>query len=152
MGLRRVIVPVSPGLFSAVGLLMADVQHDYSRTLLKTIHDIVDSEAAQVDRVFGELEQQARRDLASEGFAPEQVALDRSVAMHYLGQSYELLIAAPPGAVTPAALREVAETFCREHERVYGYQEGVSRVQLVAARLKARGLTPPSYADLGVKR
>ena len=150
MGLRRVIVPVSPGLFSALGLLMADVQHDYSRTALKAMPEIGVADVDHLNHVFAELEQQARADLTSEGFAPEQVAMDRSVAMHYLGQSFELLIAATSGRLELIDLQELAATFCREHERVYGYREDVSRVQLVAARLRARGLTAkPSYADIG---
>ncbi|MBI4636767.1 MAG: hydantoinase B/oxoprolinase family protein [Candidatus Rokubacteria bacterium] len=150
MGLRRVIVPVSPGLFSALGLLMADVQHVYSRTVLRTVREMDGADVGRLNHVFAEFEGQALTDLASEGFGSEQVALDRSVTMHYLGQSYELVVEAPRGTVDVTTLEQLATIFCAEHERVYGYREDVSRVQLVAARLRARGLTAkPSYAEIG---
>ncbi|MBI1736963.1 MAG: hydantoinase B/oxoprolinase family protein [Candidatus Rokubacteria bacterium] len=150
MGLRRVIVPISPGLFSALGLLMADVQHDYSRTVLRAVPEMDGDAVERLNDVFADLERQARTDLVSEGFGPERVELDRSLAMHYLGQSFELLIPTPDGRLDTAAIAESAAVFCHEHERVYGYCEDVSRVRLVSARLRARGCTPkPSYAEIG---
>jgi 5-oxoprolinase (ATP-hydrolysing) len=150
MGLQRVLVPTSPGLFSALGLLMADVQHDYSRTLLRSIHGFNDHDLEALNRVFDELVQQARADLSGEGFEGDRVVLERSVSMHYHGQSYELTVPAGEPLRQPADVRRLAAEFCAEHERAYGYKEDVSRVQLVGVRIKARGVTPKTaYAELG---
>ena len=72
IGLRRVVVPVAPGLFSALGLLMADVQHKHSRTMLKPVQDLASDDVARVNAIFMELEAKALNDLTLEGYEPER--------------------------------------------------------------------------------
>jgi 5-oxoprolinase (ATP-hydrolysing) len=150
MGLKRVLIPSSPGLFSALGLLMADVCHDYSRTIRKSVDGFSDDDLISVNRAFAELKYQALADLAVEGFDGDRVSLNRSVSMHYAGQSYELTVPVATNILNVAGMLDLATRFCSEHERAYGYREDVSRVRLVGVRIKAVGRTPkPSYRNLG---
>jgi len=123
----RVLIPGSPGVLSALGMLAADIIKDYVRTVM------LPSEAAQarVDAVFSELEQQGRADLAREGFSSEQVAVERLLDLRYLGQSYELVV-----PYTDKVTGAVA-SFHTAHERRFGYHNPLEHVQVVSVRLKA---------------
>ena len=153
MGLRQVLVPVSPGLFSALGLLMADVQHTYSRTLLKPVRDLDSADLERVNAIFAELEAKALDDLALEGYERSGVVTERSVTMQFIGQSFELVVPAPAaGTLQIEDLRRLAGAFSEDHARTYGYKEAASRVQLVGLRVTGRGITPkPRYAEIGVQ-
>jgi N-methylhydantoinase B/oxoprolinase/acetone carboxylase alpha subunit len=150
MGLQRVLVPNSPGLFSALGLLMADVQHKHSRTVLKTIRHISDGDVEHCNEVLEALEQQARQELLAEGHPGAAIEIERSATMQYLGQSYELVVDLPAGRLERGEFAELAQRFSDDHQRTYGYQEDASRVQLVNLRISARAITKKgSYAQIG---
>jgi len=150
MGVKRVLVPNTPGLFSALGVLMADVRRVRSRTLLRTATTMDDADAHAAGGILSALEQDVAADLELEGFTAGRVTFDRTAAMQYLGQSDEMIVSIPPGPVDTATIRAMADAFSREHERAYGYQEDASRVQLVSLRVTGCGsVAKPDYADIG---
>lgn len=127
----RVLIPANPGAFSALGVLLADVVKDYSRTVMLTV------EAGQalprsITAEFARLEKQAARDLRAEGFTAAQSQLVRTLAMRYRGQSFELEI-----AVTGDVLR----AFHQAHQARYGHADSSKAVEIVSLRLRAIGLT-----------
>lgn len=126
-----VLVPTTPGVLSALGMLTADVIKDYVRTVM------VPSEAAQeiVDVTFRELEVQGLTELAQEGFTPAQIGLERLLDLRYVGQSYELMIPFEQKMI------EVVSSFHKAHERRFGYSDMNERVQVVNVRLNVRGAT-----------
>ena len=76
--------------------------------------------------------------------------LRRSAALHYTGQAHELVLPVPDGPLDAGATAALAQSFCAEHQRVYGYAEPPERVQLVAVRLRATLTTAkPRYEDIG---
>ncbi len=138
LGMKRIIVPPSPGLFSAFGLLYADLEHHYSRTLRRLTRD---SDAHEIASAWGELEEQARDQLRRDGIADAHARIRRSAALHYKGQSFELVVGAPEGTIDDAYLAALAEAFAREHERVYGHRARPEEpVELVAVRVTGIGL------------
>jgi N-methylhydantoinase A len=128
LGIPRVIVPQFPGALSAVGLLLADVRKDYSRTLL------IDAEgaASRLNRTLNDLHRIGMRELRSEGFSPQQIHIQSFVDLRYRGQSYELSI--------PLTPRYIAE-FHTTHERRYGYANADKAVELVNVRAAFLGRT-----------
>lgn len=137
LGIDKVIVPAAPGVFSAFGLLYADVEHHYSRTQRRLLRT---SDPAEIGALWAELEDEGRAQLAREGFPPERQTRRRTASMHYKGQTFELTVAAPDGAIDASALEALAETFHREHETVYGHRASDDEpVELVTLRLLARG-------------
>jgi N-methylhydantoinase A len=124
-----VLIPTTPGVLSALGMLAADIIKDYVRTIM------VPSEKAQarVGTVFTQLEEQGRADLAQEGFSPEQITLERYLDLRYVGQAFELVVPFE-GDVAQAVVN-----FHAAHERRFGYSDPKERVQVVNTRLKARG-------------
>jgi N-methylhydantoinase A len=123
-----VLIPTTPGVLSALGMLAADVIKDYVRTVM------LPSEEAQdgVKTVFRELEEQGRADLVREGFSFEQVAIEHFLDLRYVGQSYEIVVPFID-EVTKAVTN-----FHAAHERRFGYNNPLERVQVVNVRIKAR--------------
>ena len=138
LGIGRIVVPPAPGLFSSFGLLHAEVEHHYVRTYRARTRQVA---GGQLDRVFAELEAEARAQLAVDGFGPAAMQLARSADLRYQGQSFELTVAIEPGPLDGPAIARLDEAFAREHERTYGHRAGPQEpVELIALRLVARGV------------
>jgi N-methylhydantoinase A len=152
LGIKRVIVPPSPGLFSAFGLLYADVEHHFSRTYRRLVSAI---DPPELERVIAGLEDQARALLAAEGFAGARMILTRSARLLYHGQSFELTVMLPDGRLERAQLAALEEAFGQEHERTYGHRAGPEEpVELVSVQVVGRGLpeTPRLPERLSLSR
>ena len=128
LGMPRVVVPQFPGALSALGLLLADVRKDYSRTLL------IDSRRAnpRLKSVLSELQKNGMEDLQAEGFKKNEIQSMNSVDLRYRGQSYEL---------TVPLTGDFIERFHEAHERRYGYANRGRDVELVNARTTFLGRT-----------
>ena len=124
-----VIVPTSPGALSAIGVLVADVIKDQSRTVMFTYGP---KQIARLGKVFGEMEREATKVLRAEGFAPTRQRHERSLAMRYRGQSFELEVSKTGG--------DLAAAFHRVHRERYGYAQEQSEIEIVSARLRSFGL------------
>ncbi len=125
----RILVPASPGALSANGVLTADVVKDQSRTVML---DGVLGVESRLARVFDEIEQQARGDLRREGFAADKQRHERSLAVRYKGQSFELQIKQTAG--------DIAGAFHRTHRARYGYAQERNVVEIVSARVRSIGV------------
>jgi len=138
IGIRRIVVPLHPGLGSAFGAALADLRvdriwtHGYRSTNL---------DPSRFDERFNALTASAIRDLREEGFAGEPVVL-RSMSMRYLGQNYEQDIPVPPGPITAQSLHEVMRRFDRQHEQFYGYHISGETMEFVHFNVSAIGRTP----------
>jgi len=127
--IARVIVPESPGALSAIGVVTADVIKDQSRTLMLEIKKGI---AKELDAVFKQMEQTARAVLRQEGFQDSQQRHERSLAVRYRGQSFELELRQTEG--------NIAASFHRAHHARYGYAQENNPIELVSARLRSSGL------------
>src|SRR6516164_4694212 len=114
-----VLVPPAPGVFSAVGLLEAELEHHLVRTLNAPLAELTEDD---VESAFEALAEEAR------SLMREPVVIDRAVDAKYAGQSFELTIQLP-GPRAPVAA--IAEAFAREHERTYGHRADADPVQIV---------------------
>jgi N-methylhydantoinase A len=126
----RILVPASPGALSANGVLTADVVKDQSRTVMLEARAGVEPTLA---RVFREIEKQASADLRREGFAQSKQRHERSLAVRYQGQSFELQIKQTRG--------NIAGAFHRAHLARYGYAQEDNAVEIVSARVRSIGVT-----------
>ncbi len=135
----RILVPRTPGVLSALGMTIADLIKDYSQTIMAT-QDVLDG--ATLDTIFAPLETRARDDLLKEGIQPQQIVLERSLDMRYVGQSHEITVPQPPDGAWLSA-------FHAAHERLYGHRHDEEPVQVINARLRAIGRGPkPIFAPL----
>ena len=145
LGVPRVLVPENPGLFSAQGMLHADVLKDYSRTVMLA-HEATSIEA--LDGLFMALEAQARDDLLAEGITPDAMELERLVDMRYAGQSFELPVPWPARHDASPSMQALGQSFHTLHEATYGAAFPGKAMEVVTLRLRARGfLEQPPMAE-----
>jgi len=136
--MKQIVVPPSPGLFSSFGLLYADVEHHYSRTVQRVVRDM---DPPALTDVWRTLEDQAREQLKIDGFSADQMRFRRSANMHYKGQIFELTVPAPDGDFDKSKVAQLEEAFGQEHERTYGHRAGPEEpVELVNAQLIGMGI------------
>ena len=124
-----IIMPTAPGALSAVGVLVADVVKDQSRTVMFTLRS---KQVSKLTAVFREMEREAAAVLRREGFPPASQRHERALAMRYRGQSFELLIEKTSG--------DVGASFHRAHRERYGYAQEGSEIEIVSARLRSIGI------------
>lgn len=141
LGMRRVLVPPSPGLGSAFGALAATVRVDAIRSVYLTD---ARTTAAEVDSLFEDLESQARADFASQG-TDTSPDVRRSIAMRYQGQNYEQEVPVPSGTIDDAALAAIYADYGRLYEEFYGYRLDGIPIELVQLSVIVSG----SPSDLG---
>ena len=134
----RVLVPLTPGVLSALGMLVAAPARDNSRTIMRPLDGLT---AADIAAVFAPLTAQARREMAEEGHDPATLALRGALDLRYAGQAHELTVAAPPDADAAA----MTAAFHAAHAARYGYARPEAAVELVTARLTVTAAhTPPT--------
>jgi N-methylhydantoinase A len=136
LDIARIVVPPYPGLFSALGLLAADVEQIYTRSVLIELQRL---DPARGNALLEEMAARATVDLAGEGFGAERTEIVRFADLRYRKQISELMLPLPEQPLDARALAALEEAFHREHERTYGYAIREERVELVAFKLRARG-------------
>jgi N-methylhydantoinase A len=149
LGMAGVIVPLYPGVFSAIGLLMSDVKHDYIRSRMTPIGELTSSD---VETVFAQLETRAREDLQRDGFADSDIRIERALDMRYAGQGYEITMSCT--ADETQALAHLRKEFDLEHQRQFGHSAPEEPVEMVSYRVRGVGLVPavsmPKYTPKGL--
>jgi N-methylhydantoinase A len=138
LSIARIVVPADPGLFSAHGLLGAELRASTLRALATA-----DAAAGEIEALFAGDEVRAREALVAQGAAAAAIATKREADARYAGQSFELTIpAAAP--FDEAALRALQDAFHARHEQVYGFSSPAETVELVNVRCTARAPVPSS--------
>ena len=136
----QIIVPNSAGALSAIGVLTADVVKDQSRTTMLEVSPGVEK---KLDQTFKEMERTAAVALRREGFPPRKQRHERSLALRYKGQSFELEIKRTGG--------NIAAEFHRAHQERYGYAQEANVVEIVSARVRSSGIVEKIVEQRSVK-
>ena len=132
VGITRVLVPPYPGISCAMGLLQTDVKHNYLRSRMSALESVpVDD----LNAIFTELEERARRDAEQEGFSAEEVRIERQLDMRYPYQGYELTVACPVEDLSDADKPAIVSAFDQEHETVYGTSAPGEKPEVVNVRV-----------------
>jgi N-methylhydantoinase A len=135
LGLKRIIVPPLPGVFSAFGLLVADAEH-HARQSIRVRLDAADP--GRITEIIAALTEAGAQRLQRDGFDPERQSFQRAASARYAGQSSEIEVALPDSTITPTL---IAEAFAEEHEKTYGFRAPDSeQVELIGLSVMARGL------------
>ena len=131
VGIPRVIVPPSPGAFSAFGALCSALSKDRSRTVLEPLAT-ASLEAAE--SAFAAMLAELRAEFAAESADVSVFAEERQLDMRYRGQAHELTITVPCGAALP----EVMERFEAAFERQFGRRDSGRGIEVVNLRVTGR--------------
>jgi N-methylhydantoinase A/oxoprolinase/acetone carboxylase beta subunit len=127
----KVIIPRFAGVLSALGLLMANSIKDYSRSLIRLAQK---TSPEDLEKVFKEMKKQALEEMTGDGFAPEDILIERQLDLRYLGQSYELTV---PFRSDPFHNYSYINDFHRQHRRLFSYHHQDRPVEIVNLRIKA---------------
>ena len=133
VGVKEIIIPPSPGVFSAFGFLVADLAHNYVKTSYSLCSE---TSWDEVEKIFSLLEESGNTQLERDKIPIKSRRINKSVDMRYIGQSHELNV-----TVTDIEDLEKAITrFHEVHERYYGYSMPKEEVAIVNYRLVALGV------------
>jgi N-methylhydantoinase A len=132
LGMRQVIVPPAPGVFSAVGLLFSPTEQEFVRTLLLRTRD---ADTAALENAYHALADEAVSSLERDGITASTASLTRLADLRYVGQAYELTVPVPEGSIDR---ERIVHNFVSEHERTYGHSSFEDPIELVSIRIRAR--------------
>ena len=137
LDITQIIIPPSPGVFSAFGLLFADVEHHFVRTYFKAFSELDLDEA---NSILNDLRNQGEGLLSAEGFSEANHQIITQIDMKYIGQTSELTVNMEHNHFNLNAVEALGVEFDREHEKTYGYS-AQDPYQLVNIRVVARGIS-----------
>ena len=152
LSVPRVIIPAMPAYFSAFGMLVADLKHDYVQTFVR---ELTETTGAELADAFASLEKSAVETLTEEGAERRQIALRRFLDMRYRGQEYTLPVPLTEDLGTLSDFDMIRSRFDQLHQEHYGHSAPKEPVMMVNLRLSAlgrfegrlpRGLLPQSGA------
>ena len=129
MDMDSLVIPRSPGVFSARGLLLADVRMDESRAYTG---DGLDAQQAGAE--FDALEASLTDRFTDQGFDAGDPLVTRQLDLRYAGQAYELTVPLPGETFTAANFEAGIERFHEQHRQLYGYAMPDEPVELVTLR------------------
>jgi len=133
LGIPRVLVPARPGILSALGVAIADIVTDHSRTVMLRGADL---DRARVDEEFQGMEGDARVQMAGEGLPADKMTARRFLDVRYVGQSFELTVEYPNRPARTELTKVVGDAFYKAHLRRFGYADRNEPVEVVNLRLK----------------
>jgi N-methylhydantoinase A len=140
LGIPTVLLPLSPGAFSAVGLIASDLRRDYARTFYS---DLGSADPDRLGAVVQAMEQSGEAMLAAAAVPPERQSMQRFADLRYPRQAYELTVPMEGGPVTRDSLDRLMLAFHDKHRQTYGHANPGDPVQMVNVRLSALGKLPP---------
>lgn len=147
LGIAQVVVPEICGNFSAVGLVVADIRHDFVRTVARRQDAVLPEELLEV---FQDMEREGMVQLAAEGVSPGQMVLEWAADLRYEGQSWELTTPLVRSEqLDQQGVQAMIEAFHELHQKVYSYSDRAQPVEFINLRVKAIGRNPqislPTY-------
>jgi len=136
LSVPRVIIPPMPAYFSALGMLVADLKHDYVQTFVRELNETTGAELADT---FDGLETSAIGTLTEEGAGKQQIVLRRFLDMRYRGQEYTLPVPLTEDLQAITDFGPIRSRFDQLHQEHYGHSAPNEPVMMVNLRLSALG-------------
>jgi N-methylhydantoinase A len=144
IGIRRVIIPNAPGVFSALGMLYADLRYDYVRTWPVRLEDAAFDD---FDRIYGEMEDEGRAAVAATSVKPESVTIGRAADMRYVGQEHAVTIDLPMQVFETRDRAAIKRHFDDMHLQRYGTSAPAERAEIVSLRTTVTGVMRKPAAE-----
>jgi N-methylhydantoinase A len=143
-----VVVPEAPGLFSALGMLLADLRRDYVQTLFARLDDV---DMTELEARFSQLESEGREALEQSGVLTDRVIFERAADMRYVGQEHSVAVALPADIGSEEGRDVVKRLFDEAHQVRYGHSAPEESADVVSLRVTAIGrLAKPALPSIRV--
>jgi N-methylhydantoinase A len=139
LGMAGMIAPLYPGVFSAIGLIMSDVKHDYIQSKMMPLTEV---KVEDVNGMFARLQSLASDELREDGFTTEAILIQRALDMRYAGQGYEITMPCDDVLGT-GALETLRVQFDEQHRTMFGHSAPEQPVEIVSYRVRGVGRVPP---------
>jgi N-methylhydantoinase A len=162
LGIRRVIIPRAPGVFSAFGMLFSDLRYDYVRSWFERLER---ASFDDIDRIYGAIEAQGRAAIAATSIKPQEIAITRAADMRYVGQEHAVTVDLPMALFAAKDRDGIKRAFDDMHLLRYGTNAPSERAEVVSLRstvtgvmkkppqetIAAGGAAPPDSAFTGAR-
>ncbi len=146
----RLMVPLAPGVFSAMGLLVSDLKRDYVQTHVAGLQS---ASVSQIQARFEQMEAAALEELRGEDIPGDAITCDRALDLRYSIQKYELSVPVAAGVLSETHKPQWREQFDQRHEQTFGTRAADQLVEIVSYRLTASVRLPkpdvPAHAAGG---
>jgi N-methylhydantoinase A len=143
-----VLVPSLPAHFSAIGMILTDIRHDYVQTYYRSG---VEASFMELASIFEEMTQEGKRTLAEEGVPPEAMVFGRTLDVRYAGQEFTLPVRVTDEVIQSGDINAIKREFDALHNTRYG-DSAADPIEIVNARVAAIGRRPkPTHAEITVE-
>lgn len=136
LGMKKVVIPIASPVFSAWGMLMTDLRHDYIKTYIKRLRNL---QAKEILAEWEEIEKVAFAQFANENIAKEDVEFHYFADMRYLGQEHTVKVPLPEGDWSTGHIQKVIEAFHELHEKNFTFRLDDTEVEIVNLHVTAFG-------------
>jgi N-methylhydantoinase A len=133
---KKAIIPTNPAVFSAWGMLTADLRQDFIRTFICPADQV---NPLELTSLFAEMEAEAMVLMREQSMAEERIAFQRFADMRYAGQEHTVKVPVPGGKMEERNIADINEKFHQLHEQVYSFRLD-AKVELVNYHLTALGV------------
>ena len=130
LDIKEVIVPANPGVFSAWGMLHADIRHDTGKTKVSLLNDLQEDDFR---RNFDELQEELDEVLKKEGIQGKEKKYLCTLDMRYFGQEYTISVEIPDETIFNKA--QIEEDYSKIYERLYGHHSSENIIEIVNYRM-----------------
>jgi N-methylhydantoinase A len=132
LGIKRVMVPPAPGVFSAFGLLGAPIEQHGARSVLCSTRI---EDAGRIKEAYAQLREDITARLVAEGVDPAAVILTARADLRYLGQSAEITVPFDDQTIDETSLKALEDAFEAEYEKTFGHRGATGAFDFVTARI-----------------
>ncbi|HMQ57395.1 MAG TPA: hydantoinase/oxoprolinase family protein [Rhizobiaceae bacterium] len=134
---RNVISPIQPGITAATGLLVTDLQYEYTSSTLMVINTTSPDDLRQLGDALDGLAAKADAQFEADAIEPAARRYQRFAECRYVGQGFELRARIPDGPVNADSVRAIVDNFYDVHKQVYGHAFKDQLCEVITLRLVA---------------
>ncbi len=135
LGIREIIIPATPGVLSANGLIMSDIETEESSSYKYNINDV---NMEDLEAAVYQLKQKCYENMREYNVDSSGIKRELTLMMRYIGQSYELPISLALEDNTKLQIQKIIQDFHDHHEKVYGHRDSQNQIELVSIRINYR--------------
>src|SRR5699024_8417746 len=136
LGVKKVIIPSTSPVFASWGMLMSDLRHDYSQTLLAKTDEL---SFEKINNEYERIIEDAKNTLSKEGMDESNIVVTKSLDMRYVGQEHTVEVTVPFDKMNLNNINEVIQNFHENHERLYTYTLPENGTEIVNIKVKVLG-------------
>jgi len=136
----RVIVPLTPGTFSALGLITADTRYDIFRSYVSRTSQ---ADPQHMEEIYREMKEEGLSKIGELGFTKKEIVLQYKIDMRYVGQAHEVTLEVPTEITEQKmdykSIKKLGEMFHQQHQYLFGHSSPDAAAEFVTLSVSATG-------------